>query len=62
MADKKKITRTTIPYRGDGKNIQYPVDALLAFKAQDWNKLRELRKKYSQTSKNDSIVESLVTL
>ncbi len=47
MADKKKITRTTIPYRGDGKNIQYPVDALLAFKAQDWNKLRELRKKYN---------------
>ena len=50
MADKKKITRTTIPYRGDGKNIQYPVDALLAFKAQDWNKLKELRKKYSQTT------------
>ena len=50
MADKKKITRTTIPYRGDGKNIQYPVDALLAFKAQDWEKLRELRKKYSKTT------------
>ena len=49
MADKKKITRTTIPYRGKGKNIQYPVDALLAFKAQDWNKLRELRKKYNFT-------------
>lgn len=50
MADKKQITRETIPSRGTGKNIRYPVDALIAFKAQDWNKLRELRKKYSKTT------------
>lgn len=51
MLDRKKITRESIPYIGEGKDIQYPVDALTAFKQQDWNTLKELRKKYK--SKED---------
>ena len=50
--EKGKIINTTIPYKGTGKNIQYPVDALQAFKAHDWNKLKELRKKYNFTGDN----------
>lgn len=44
--DKEQITREALPFIGKGKDIQYPVDALLAFKAKDWVKLKELRKKY----------------
>lgn len=44
--DKKKLVRDSIPFKVDGKDIQYPVEALLAFKAKDWEKLKELRKKY----------------
>ena len=46
MDDKKKLMQQSLPFKGDAKDIQYPVDALLAFKAKDWNKLKELRKKY----------------
>ncbi len=44
--DKEQITREALPFIGKGKSIQYPVDALNAFKANDWTKLKELRKKY----------------
>ncbi|MBE6450137.1 MAG: hypothetical protein E7013_05595 [Alphaproteobacteria bacterium] len=44
--DKEQITREALPFIGKGKDIQYPVDALNAFKAKDWVKLKELRKKY----------------
>ena len=44
--DKEQITREALPFIGKGKDIQYPVDALNAFKAKDWAKLKELRKKY----------------
>ena len=44
--DKEQITREALPFIGEGKDIQYPVDALNAFKAKDWAKLKELRKKY----------------
>ena len=44
--DKETRSRDALPFVGEGKNIQYPVDALLAFKAKDWAKLKELRKKY----------------
>ena len=44
--DKKKVSRDSLPFKVDGKDIQYPVEALLAFKAKDWEKLKELRKKY----------------
>lgn len=50
MDDKKKLTQQSLPFKGDAKDIQYPVDALLAFKAKDWNKLKELRKKYTTSS------------
>ena len=50
MDDKKKLTQQSLPFKGDAKDIQYPVDALLAFKAKDWNKLKELRKKYTISS------------
>ena len=51
MEDKKKIARDSLPFKMDGRDIQYPVDALMAFKAKDWNKLRELRKKYGYPAK-----------
>ena len=44
--DKKKLVRDSIPFKVDGKDIQYPVEALLAFKAKDWDTLKNLRKKY----------------
>ena len=46
--DKERTTRDSIPFTGVGKNIQYPVDALLAYKAKDWDKLKELRQKYKE--------------
>jgi len=45
-ADRKKTTRDTIPFIENGRDIRYPVEALEAYKANDWNKLKELRKKY----------------
>ena len=50
MADKQRITRESIPYVGKGKSILYPVDALDAFKIQDWELLKELREKYAQNN------------
>lgn len=44
--DREMITRDSIPFIGEGKNIKYPVEALLAYKAKDWDKLKELRQKY----------------
>ncbi len=44
--DKKKVVRDSLPFKIDGRDVQYPVEALLAFKAKDWEKLKELRKKY----------------
>ena len=49
--DKETMSRDALPFVGEGKNIQYPVDALLAFKAKDWAKLKELRKKYKNEDK-----------
>ena len=40
------LTQKSLPFKEDGRDIQYPVEALLAFKAKDWAKLKELRKKY----------------
>ena len=54
MDDKKKLTQQSLPFKGDAKDIQYPVDALLAFKAKDWNKLKELRKKYNKNNNKSS--------
>ena len=45
-ADRVKVTQKSLPFKEDGRDIQYPVEALLAFKAKDWAKLKELRKKY----------------
>lgn len=44
--DRKKITQKSLPFIISGKDIQYPVEALLAFKVGDWNRLKELRQKY----------------
>lgn len=44
--DKQKITRDSLPFKIDGRDVQYPVEALLAFKAKDWDTLKNLRKKY----------------
>ena len=44
--DKKKVVRDSIPFKIDGRDVQYPVEALLAFKAKDWDTLKNLRKKY----------------
>ncbi|MGN0919905.1 MAG: hypothetical protein ACI4OR_04035 [Alphaproteobacteria bacterium] len=44
--DKKKLVRDSLPFKIDGRDIQYPVEALLAFKAKDWDTLKNLRKKY----------------
>ena len=41
-----EITNDSLPFKIDGPDVQYPVEALLAFKAKDWAKLKELRKKY----------------
>ena len=46
IKDKKQITRDSIPFVGEGKDILYPLDALQAYQAKDWNTLKELRKKY----------------
>ena len=46
MADMKMVTQQSLPFKGTGKDIQYPVEALLAFKAKDWDTLKNLRKKY----------------
>ena len=46
--DKERTTRDSIPFIGEGKNIKYPVDALLAYKAKDWDNLKELRQKYKE--------------
>ena len=53
MADKKQITRESIPYLGEGKYIVYPIDALQAFKASDWSLLKELREKYAKNESDD---------
>ena len=44
--DKKKISRDSLPFKIDGRDVQYPVEALLAYKAKDWDTLKNLRKKY----------------
>ena len=46
MADKKKRTKTSIPFVGHRKSIMYPRSALYAFRVQDWNKLENCRKEY----------------
>ena len=53
MADKKQITRESIPYLGEGKYIVYPIDALQAFKASDWALLKELRERYAKNESDD---------
>lgn len=54
MADKRQITRESIPYVGEGKSIAYPLDALKAFKASDWALLKELREKYAKNESANS--------
>lgn len=44
--DKKIKSRDALPTTGKGKNLRYPLDALKAFVENDWQKLKELRKKY----------------
>ena len=44
--DQMKITKESLPFIGEGKDILYPLDALKAYLEQDWNLLKELRKKY----------------
>ena len=46
--DKETMSRDALPFVGEGKNIQYPVEALVAFKKKDWTKLNELRQKYEK--------------
>ena len=46
--DRENPSRDSIPFTGVGKNIKYPVEALLAYKAKDWDKLKELRQKYKE--------------
>ena len=46
--DRETPSRDSIPFIGEGKNIKYPVEALLAYKAKDWEKLKELRQKYKE--------------
>lgn len=41
-----EITKDSLPFKIDGRDVQYPVEALLAFKAKDWDTLKNLRKKY----------------
>ena len=44
--DQMKITKESLPFIGEGKDILYPLDALKAYLEQDWNLLKELRKKH----------------
>ena len=44
--DQIQITKESLPFKGEGRDIVYPLDALKAYLAQDWNLLKELRKKY----------------
>lgn len=44
--DQMKITKESLPFKGIGRDIVYPLDALKAYLEQDWNLLKELRKKY----------------
>ena len=46
--DRETPSRDSIPFIGEGKNIKYPVEALLAYKSKDWDKLKELRHKYKE--------------
>ena len=46
-------TMRSIPFKEDGRDIQYPVDALLAYKAKDWKTLKELREKYKYKPKKN---------
>jgi hypothetical protein len=46
--DRETPSRDSIPFIGEGKNIKYPVEALLAYKAKDWEKLKELRQIYKE--------------
>ena len=41
-----KITKESLPFIGEGEDILYPLDALKAYLEQDWNLLKELRKKH----------------
>ncbi|MBR5130281.1 MAG: helix-turn-helix domain-containing protein [Alphaproteobacteria bacterium] len=44
--DQMQITKESLPFIGEGKDILYPLDALKAYLEQDWNLLKELRKKH----------------
>ena len=44
--DQIQITKESLPFIGEGKDILYPLDALKAYLEQDWNLLKELRKKH----------------
>ena len=46
--DRESPSRDSIPFTGEGKNIKYPVEALQAYKSEDWDTLRELRQKYKE--------------
>lgn len=40
MADKKKTTKSSLPFVGEKKKIYYPRRALEAYRIQDWNELK----------------------
>ena len=44
--DQMQITKESLPFKGEGRDIVYPLDALKAYLEQDWNLLKELRKKH----------------
>ena len=44
--DQIQITKESLPFKGIGRDIVYPLDALKAYLEQDWNLLKELRKKH----------------
>ena len=44
--DQMQITKESLPFKGIGRDIIYPLDALKAYLEQDWNLLKELRKKH----------------
>ncbi len=44
--DQMQITKESLPFKGIGRDIVYPLDALKAYLEQDWNLLKELRKKH----------------
>ena len=46
--DIENPSRYSIPFIIQDKVVKYPVDALLAYKNKDWNKLKELRHKYKK--------------